>query len=626
MSTNVRWFSDLGMGDLDQVGGKNASLGEMVSNLSDLGVQVPDGFATTSDAYHRFIGDTGLAERISGLLDGLDTDDVRRLAEVGKEIRSAVVGQEFPDDLDADIREAYDRLVEESGSEMSFAVRSSATAEDLPDASFAGQQETFLNVRGIDAILHAIREVYASLYNDRAIAYRVHHGFAHGDVGLSAGVQRMVRSDLGASGVMFTIDTESGFEDAVFITSAYGLGEGVVQGAVNPDEFYVYKPSLREGRPAVLKRGVGDKATKMVYTDDAAVGRTTEFVNVEPTERRLLSLTDDEVEELARHALVIEEHYGRPMDIEWGKDGVDGGLYVLQARPETVQSRGGSLERFKMPKEAAAGVEVLVEGRAIGQKIGAGAVRVLTSVEQMHEFSEGEVLIADMTDPDWEPIMKRAAAIVTNRGGRTCHAAIIARELGIPAVVGTGSATKELTDGREVTVSCAEGDNGLVYDGLLDFTVERTELDEMPDIPVKLMMNVGTPDQAFAFAQLPHRGIGLARLEFIINRQIGIHPKALLDLERDPRALGVAGRRAARGDRGEDRGLPRSAGVLRATRRRGRLDAGSCVRAVPRHRAHVGLQVQRVRQPARRAGVRARRGEPDDRLPRRLAVPLRGVR
>ena len=533
-NANVRWFSELGMADLEQVGGKNASLGEMVSNLSDLGVQVPDGFATTSDAYHRFIGDTGLAERISGLLDGLDTDDVRRLAEVGKEIRAAVVEQEFPEDLDADIREAYDRLVEESGQEMSFAVRSSATAEDLPDASFAGQQETFLNVRGIDAILHAIREVYASLYNDRAIAYRVHHGFAHGDVGLSAGVQRMVRSDLGASGVMFTIDTESGFEDAVFITSAYGLGEGVVQGAVNPDEFYVYKPALRDGRPAVLKRGVGDKATKMVYTDDATVGRTTEFVDVEPEERRRLSLTDDEVEELARHALVIEEHYGRPMDIEWGKDGVDGGLYVLQARPETVQSRGGAVERFKMPKGATADAELLVEGRAIGQKIGAGAARVLTSVEQMHEFSEGEVLIADMTDPDWEPIMKRAAAIVTNRGGRTCHAAIIARELGIPAVVGTGSATKELTDGREVTVSCAEGDTGFVYDGLLDFTVERTELSEMPDIPVKIMMNVGTPDQAFAFAQLPHRGIGLARLEFIINRQIGIHPKALLELERDP--------------------------------------------------------------------------------------------
>src|SRR4051794_9800774 len=537
MTTNVRWFSDLGMADLEQVGGKNASLGEMVSHLADLGVRVPDGFATTSDAYHRFIGDTGLAERISGLLKDLDTDDVRRLAEVGREIRTAVVEQPFPEDLEAEIREAYDRLVEEGGAEPSFAVRSSATAEDLPDASFAGQQETFLNVRGIDAILHAIREVYASLYNDRAIAYRVHHGFAHGDVGLSAGVQRMVRSDLGASGVMFTMDTESGYDDAVFVTSAYGLGEGVVQGAVNPDEYYVYKPALRAGRSAVLKRGLGEKATKMVYTEDATVGRTTEFVDTDPAERRRLSLTDDEVEELARHALVIEEHYGRPMDIEWGKDGVDGGIYVLQARPETVQSRGSSLERFAMPKEARAGAEVLVEGRAIGQKIGAGAARVLTSVEQMHEFSEGEVLIADMTDPDWEPIMKRAAAIVTNRGGRTCHAAIIARELGIPAVVGTGSATRELTDGREVTVSCAEGDTGFVYEGKLAFTVEKTELDEMPDIPVKIMMNVGTPDQAFAFARLPHRGIGLARLEFIINRQIGIHPKALLDLERDPASL-----------------------------------------------------------------------------------------
>ena len=538
MSANVRWFSELGMADLEQVGGKNASLGEMVSNLAKLGVQVPDGFATTSDAYHRFIGDTGLAERITGLVDGLDTEDTRRLAEVGKEIRTAVVEQEFPEDLEADVRDAYDRLVEESGDEPSFAVRSSATAEDLPDASFAGQQETFLNVRGIDAILQAIREVYASLYNDRAIAYRVHHGFAHGDVGLSAGVQRMVRSDIGASGVMFTMDTESGFDDAVFITSAYGLGEGVVQGAVNPDEFYVYKPGLREGRPAVLKRGVGDKATKMVYTEDATVGRTTEFVDVDPAERRRLSLTDAEVEELARHALVIEEHYGRPMDIEWGKDGVDGGLYVLQARPETVQSRAtGAMERFKMDPAVSKGADVLVEGRAIGQKIGAGAARVLTTVDQMHEFVEGEVLVADMTDPDWEPIMKRAAAIVTNRGGRTCHAAIIARELGIPAVVGTRTATKTLADGHEVTVTCAEGDTGLVYDGLLDFKVERTELDEMPDIPVKIMMNVGTPEQAFAFSRLPHRGVGLARLEFIINRQIGIHPKALLELEADPTAL-----------------------------------------------------------------------------------------
>jgi len=540
---NVRWFSDLGMADLEEVGGKNSSLGEMVSQLADLGVRVPNGFATTADAFHHFIGDTGLKERIADLLDGLDTDDVRRLAEVGREIRDAVVAQEFPADLEADVREAYDRLVEESRqgdaqSDPSFAVRSSATAEDLPDASFAGQQETFLNVRGIDAVLTAIREVFASLYNDRAIAYRVHHGFAHGDVALSAGVQRMVRSDIGASGVMFTMDTESGFTDAVFVTSAWGLGEGVVQGAVNPDEFYVYKPALRAGRPAVLKRGVGDKATKMVYTSDATVGRTTEFVDVDPADRRVLSLTDDEVEELARHALVIEEHYGRPMDIEWGKDGVDGQIYVLQARPETVQSRvTGALERYKMPKDASASAEVLVEGRAIGQKIGSGAVRVLTSVDQMSDFEPGEVLVADMTDPDWEPIMKRAGAIVTNRGGRTCHAAIIARELGIPAVVGTGSGTRDLADGREVTVSCAEGDTGLVYEGLLDFSVERTELDEMPDVPVKIMMNVGTPEQAFAFAQLPHRGVGLARLEFVINRQIGIHPQALLALGSDPSLL-----------------------------------------------------------------------------------------
>ena len=539
---NVRWFADLGLGDLEQVGGKNSSLGEMVSHLTDLGVRVPDGFATTADAFHRFIGDTGLAERIADLLRDLDTDDTRALAAVGKEIRDAVVGQPFPEDLEADIRTAFERLVEESrgagGEEPSFAVRSSATAEDLPDASFAGQQETFLNVRGIEAILTAIREVYASLYNDRAIAYRVHHDFAHDAVGISAGVQRMVRSDIGSSGVMFTMDTESGFTDAVFITSAYGLGEGVVQGAVNPDEFYVYKPALKAGRPAVLKRGVGGKATKMVYTDDATVGRTTEFVDVAPADSRLLSLTDDEVTELAKHALVIEEHYGRPMDIEWGKDGLDGKLYILQARPETVQSRRtGALERFKIDAAATKGASVLVEGRAIGQKIGAGPVRVLTSLEDMHTFNPGEVLVADMTDPDWEPIMKRASAIVTNRGGRTCHAAIIARELGIPAVVGTGGATRDLSDGTEVTVSCAEGDTGLVYEGVLDFSVERTELDSMPDVPVKIMMNVGTPEQAFAFSRLPHRGVGLARLEFIINRQIGVHPKALLDLERDPSSL-----------------------------------------------------------------------------------------
>ena len=526
-TTNVRWFADLGLADLEEVGGKNSSLGEMISNLAEAGVSVPDGFATTAGAYRRFLGDTGLAERISARLRDLDTDDTRALAEAGKEIRGLVVAQPFPEALEADIRTAYEQLVGSSG-EASFAVRSSATAEDLPDASFAGQQETFLNVRGIDAVLQAIREVFASLHNDRAIAYRVHHAFDHDAVALSAGIQKMVRSDVGASGVMFTMDTESGFPDAVFITSAYGLGEGVVQGAVNPDEFYVYKPALAAGRPAVLKRSVGEKATKMVYTEDASVGRSTAFVEVDPAERVRLSLTDADLTELARQAVKIEEHYGRPMDIEWGKDGNDGTIYILQARPETVQSRVGTTsERYRVTGTGT----TLIEGRAIGQKVGAGPVKVMTDIDQMHEFTEGEVLVADMTDPDWEPIMKRASAIVTNRGGRTCHAAIIARELGIPAVVGTGSATRELADGREVTVSCAEGDTGLVYDGMVDFEVIETRLDAMPQIPTKIMMNVGTPEQAFAFSRLPHQGVGLARLEFIINRQIGIHPKALLDFD-----------------------------------------------------------------------------------------------
>jgi pyruvate, water dikinase len=533
MNSNVRWFADLGLADLDQVGGKNASLGEMVRNLTDVGVRVPDGFATTADAYRRFMNQPGsagtsLAGRISARLADLDTDDVQALAEAGREIRAAVMDQPFPSDLESDIRTAFAELSGGSD-EASFAVRSSATAEDLPDASFAGQQETFLNVRGIDAIVQAMREVFASLYNDRAIAYRVHHDFDHDVVALSAGVQQMVRSDIGTSGVMFTIDTESGFPDAVFVTSSYGLGEAVVQGAVNPDEFYVYKPALRAGRPAVLKRGIGSKATKMVYTTDRSVGRTTEFVDVDPADRRLLSLTDAEVEALARQALLIEEHYGRPMDIEWGKDGVDGELYILQARPETVQSRAAvtGQQRFRLNETG----PVLVEGRAIGARIGAGAVRVLESVEQMHEFQPGEVLVADMTDPDWEPIMKRASAIVTNRGGRTCHAAIIARELGIPAVVGSGGATRSLEAGREVTVSCAEGDTGYVYDGFLDFDVTESSIEAMPEIATKIMMNVGTPEQAFAFSRLPNNGVGLARLEFVINRQIGIHPKALLDFD-----------------------------------------------------------------------------------------------
>ena len=529
MTGNISWFKDLGLGDVDSVGGKNASLGEMVQHLSKAGVRVPDGFATTADAYRRFLAHEGLADRISATLADLDVEDTRSLAEAGAQIRDLVEGQPFPADLDADIRAAYEQLVAGTPGEVSWAVRSSATAEDMPDASFAGQQETFLNVTGIDNILLAIKKVFASLYNDRAIAYRVHSSYDHDVVALSAGVQRMVRSDIGSSGVMFTIDTESGFPDAVFITSSYGLGEAVVQGAVNPDEFYVYKPALQAGRPAILKRGVGSKATKMVYTQDSAVGRSIDFVPVEEADRVLLSLSDDEVTELAQHALRIEEHYGRPMDIEWGKDGIDGRLYILQARPETVKSRqsGSTLQRFRIDERG----PVIVEGRAIGQKIGAGAVRILTSAASMHDFQSGEVLVADMTDPDWEPVMKRASAIVTNRGGRTCHAAIIARELGIPAVVGSGSATTTLTDGQEVTVSAAEGDTGYVYDGLREFSVTETALDDMPEVPVKIMMNIGTPDQAFEFSRLPHKGIGLARLEFIINRQIGIHPRALLELE-----------------------------------------------------------------------------------------------
>ena len=529
MTESVKWFSALGMNDLEEVGGKNASLGEMISNLASANVRVPDGFATTAHAFREFIAQSGLAGRITGLMEGLDSDDVDALARVGKAVRQAIVDQPLQPELEGQVREAYAKLAGDDG-QVSFAVRSSATAEDLPDASFAGQQETFLNIRGIDGILQAVHEVFASLYNDRAIAYRVHHGFEHETVALSAGVQRMVRSDVGASGVMFTMDTESGFTDAVFVTASYGLGESVVQGAVNPDEWYVWKPGLAAGRPAVLKRGLGGKAIKMVFTDDRSVGRTTEFVDVDPAERARFSLTDAEVSELARLAVSIEVHYGRPMDIEWGKDGLDGLLYVLQARPETVQSRrsASTIERFRIAGSNA-DRSVLVEGRAIGQKAGAGPVRVLASADAMREFVTGEVLVADMTDPDWEPIMKRASAIVTNRGGRTCHAAIIARELGIPAVVGTGSATGELADGREVTVSCAEGDTGFVYDGILEIAVDSTDLGAMPPVDVGIMMNVGTPDQAFGFSMLPNEGVGLARLEFIINRQIGIHPKALLD-------------------------------------------------------------------------------------------------
>ena len=524
--TDVLWFSDLGLSDLDQVGGKNASLGEMVRGLASAGVKVPDGFATTADAYRRFLSRSGLDTRIEDILEGLDSGDVAALALAGKQIRDLIRSTPFPDGFEEQIRTAYTRLTDQHAGDVSWAVRSSATAEDLPDASFAGQQETFLNIRGVENILLAIKDVFASLYNDRAIAYRVHHGFTHSEVALSAGVQRMVRSDVGASGVMFTMDTETGFNDAVFITSSYGLGEAVVQGAVNPDEFYVYKPALAAGRPAVLKRGLGEKAVQMTYTESREVGRTVGFVPVPQDLRRRLSLTDEDVEQLARHAVAIEAHYGRPMDIEWGKDGVDGELYILQARPETVESRKatGTISRYTLNERSA----VLVEGRAIGQRIGAGQVRVLTSIDQMASFQAGDVLVANMTDPDWEPIMKKAAAIVTDRGGRTCHAAIIARELGIPAVVGTGNASRVLADGVPVTVSCAEGEAGLVYEGLLDYTLNETSLDTMPPAPVKIMMNVGTPEQAFSFARLPHHGVGLARLEFIINRQIGIHPNALL--------------------------------------------------------------------------------------------------
>ncbi len=526
---NVLWFDEIGMTDLPAVGGKNASLGEMVSHLSALGVRVPGGFATTADAYRRFLAHDGLGDQIAALLRDLDTDDVAALTRVGGEIRASIERHPLPEDLEIDIRTAYDRLLHDDADPdaVTWAVRSSATAEDLPDASFAGQQETFLNIGGIENILTAIRRVFASLYNDRAIAYRVHQGFDHTEVALSAGVQRMVRSDVGAAGVMFTVDTESGFDQAVFVTSSYGLGEAVVQGAVNPDEFYVSKPALRAGRPAVLKRSVGEKAVAMRYTDSRAAGASTAFVDVPLADRARFSLTDAELEELARQALVIEEHYGRAMDIEWGKDGVDGRLYILQARPETVVSRASAkvIRRFRLHESGT----VLAAGRAIGQRIGSGSVRVLSDLAQMDSFRAGDVLVADMTDPDWEPIMKRAAAIVTNRGGRTCHAAIIARELGIPAVVGAGDATRILSDGQDVTVSCAEGDTGFVYEGLVEFAEEETHLDRMPELPVKIMMNVGTPDQVFSFSRLPHRGVGLARLEFIINRQIGIHPRALLE-------------------------------------------------------------------------------------------------
>ncbi|KZN52635.1 phosphoenolpyruvate synthase [Pseudoalteromonas luteoviolacea] len=529
MQDYVLWYQELGMHDVPRVGGKNASLGEMISNLANAGVQVPGGFATTAEAFNEFLEQSGLNEKIHTILDTLDVDDVNELARVGGQIRQWVIDTPFQPELDQAIREAYKILHGEDSHDVSFAVRSSATAEDMPDASFAGQQETFLNVRGIDAVMVAIKHVFASLFNDRAISYRVHQGYDHRGVALSAGIQRMVRSDKASSGVMFSIDTESGFEDVVFVTSSYGLGEMVVQGAVNPDEFYVHKPTLAKGNPAVVRRNIGSKAIQMIYSSDESHGKQVEIVDMDPTLSNKFSITDEEVQELAKQAVIIEKHYGRPMDIEWAKDGNDGKLYIVQARPETVRSNEDAnvMERFQLQEKS----NVVCEGRAIGHKIGTGIVRVLTSIDEMDKVQQGDVLVTDMTDPDWEPIMKRASAIVTNRGGRTCHAAIIARELGIPAVVGCGNATNTIKHGDAVTVSCSEGDTGYIYEGELKFEVISSRIDSMPDLPLKIMMNVGNPDRAFDFAKLPHAGIGLARLEFIINRMIGVHPKALINFD-----------------------------------------------------------------------------------------------
>jgi pyruvate,water dikinase len=522
LSENIIWFADLRMGDVPRVGGKNASLGEMIHHLREVGISVPDGFATTADAYRAFLRHEDLAGRIEKALVTLNVDDVEQLTATGARIRQWVMEAPLPAPLREDISRAYERLVGGSGREISVAVRSSATAEDLPEASFAGQQETFLNVHGVEDVLDKVKHVFASLFNDRAISYRTHQGFEHSAVALSAGIQRMVRSDLGASGVMFSMDTESGFADVVLITAAWGLGECVVQGSVNPDEFYVHKPTLAAGRPAILRRHRGTKAIKMIYGGD---GRETRTVNVPESEQRQFSLSDEEVQALARMAVTIEKHYDRPMDIEWGRDGQDGRLYILQARPETVKSRAqhNVLQRFRMLGSGT----VLATGRAIGQKIGSGIVRLVPSIRDLAKVRPGDVLVTDMTDPDWEPVMKRAAAIVTNRGGRTCHAAIIARELGVPAVVGCGNATHVLADAQAVTVSCAEGDTGKIYEGRLDFEVREIRLDKMPTLPFKIMMNVGNPERAFDFQWLPNAGVGLARLEFIINNTIGVHPKAL---------------------------------------------------------------------------------------------------
>jgi pyruvate,water dikinase len=539
------WLKDVRLTDLPQVGGKNASLGEMIGALTGAGIRVPGGFATTADAYREFLKTDGLGQRIAKRIAGLKDGDVEALARCGAEIRGWIEKAPFPKAMEDDIREYYQEIEKQYSSETSFAIRSSATAEDLLDASFAGQQETFLNVRGFDNVLQAIRHVFASLYNDRAISYRAHQGFGHGEVALSAAVQQMVRSDCGASGVMFTLDTESGFRDVVFITAAYGLGELVVQGAVNPDEFYVHKPMLERGHPAIVRRTLGSKQQKMIYADATAAGRSVRTVDVAAAEQHRFALDDADVLELARAALAIEKHYRRPMDIEWGKDGVDGRIYVLQARPETVKSRsqGGTDEQFRLQKRG----PVLATGRAIGHKIGAGAVRMVAGPSMMAKVKKGDVLVTDMTDPNWEPVMKLASAIVTNRGGRTCHAAIIARELGIPAVVGCGDATEKLRDGQAVTVSCAEGDTGNVYEGKLPFEISAIERGAMPEIAVKIAMNVGNPQLAFDFAQLPNAGVGLARIEFVINNEIGVHPRACLEYAELPPELRAKVDAAARG-------------------------------------------------------------------------------
>ncbi|WP_447928877.1 phosphoenolpyruvate synthase [Vreelandella sp. EE27] len=529
MQEYIVWFDQLGMNDVERVGGKNASLGEMISNLAGAGVTVPGGFATTAHAYREFLAFEGLNDRINALLTRLDVDDVKALAQAGSTIRQWIIDTPLPPAFERALADAYAAL-QQRHPNLKAAVRSSATAEDLPDASFAGQQETFLNIEGFDNVKRAVHEVFASLFNDRAISYRVHRGYAHENVALSAGVQKMVRSETGASGVMFTLDTESGYRDAVFVTASWGLGETVVQGAVNPDEFYVHKPTLEAGRPAVLRRTLGSKLIKMVYGESASAGKSVETVDVPLSDRGRFCINDEQIMDLARQAVTIEKHYQRPMDIEWALDGDDGKLYIVQARPETVvsQQEGGKLERFHLREKG----RRLITGRAIGQRIGSGTVKIVLSPDEMHKINDGDVLVTDMTDPDWEPIMKRASAIVTNRGGRTCHAAIIARELGIPAVVGCGDATTQLREGIDVTVSCSEGDTGNVYEGILDYECKVSSVDAMPEIPFKIMMNVGNPDRAFGFAGLPNAGVGLARLEFIINRMIGVHPKALLEYDR----------------------------------------------------------------------------------------------